>query len=330
MSQPRSTVLVTGANGFVGARLCRVFASHNCRVIAGVRKSADLSQLDGIPVEYRYGDITLPETLPSMVKDIDILVHNAGVVKVKKEKTFFDVNEGGTRSLLEAVANHCPSIQKVVYISSLAMMGPSVPGTPMTEDALPNPLTAYARSKMLGEKVALSYTDKFNVLAVRPPGVYGPGDKEIFTFFQTVNRHIKPFIGDVSRRIQLVHVDDLCRGIYLAATSDTKSGQSYFVAEKNSYSMKELIGLLTLAAGTFAIGLPVPGPVFELIALISKLAFKTVGAVPMLTPEKADELLGNWEVSTEKAKRDFGYESHIAFADGAKETYEWYRKEGWL
>ena len=330
MSDSKPSVLITGANGFVGARLCLVFLDNGCDVIAGVRKTANLDQLKDLPVQHRYGDVTKPETLPEMVTRVDYIVHNAGVVKVKKERTFFDVNENGTRSLMEAVAKHNPSVKKLVYISSLAAMGPSEAGQPLTEDATPRPLTAYARSKLQGEKVAMSYADRINVVAVRPPGVYGPGDREIFTFFQTVNRRVKPYLGDTSRTIQLVHVDDLCRGIYLAATGDSPSGQAYFIAENRAYTMKELMALLEKACGKSGFPLIIPGPLFKLIAFISKMAFRLVGATPMLTPEKADELLGSWEVSTEKAKRAFGFESAISFEKGAKETFEWYKQEGWL
>ena len=247
MPDSKPIVLVTGANGFVGARLCRLFLDEGFRVIAGVRKTANLSQLEKLEVEYRYGDVTQPETLPEMVAGANYIVHNAGVVKAKKERTFFEVNEEGTGALMDAIVQHNPTLKRVVYISSLAAFGPSQIGHPLTEDSPPQPLTAYGRSKLQGEKRALSYADRVNVVAVRPPGVYGPGDREIFTFFQTVNNRIKPYIGNVSRILQLVHVDDLCRGIFLAATGSSASGEAYFIAERNGYTMKALIGMLETA-----------------------------------------------------------------------------------
>ena len=330
MPDSKPSVLITGANGFVGARLCRLFLDEGCRVIAGVRKTANLSQLEKLDVEYRYGDITRPETLPEMVSGVDYIVHNAGVVKAKRERTFFEVNEKGTRSLMEAIAQHNPLVKRVVYISSLAAFGPSQIGHPLTEDAPPQPLTAYGRSKLKGEQVALSFADRFNVVAVRPPGVYGPGDREILAFFQTVNNRIKPYIGNTGRMLQLVHVDDLCRGIYLAAIGGAATGEAYFIAEKNGYTMKQLIAMLEAAGGKKAFPLIIPGPLFRAIALISETVFKAVGATPMLTREKANELLASWEVSTEKARRELGYESRITFEQGARETYAWYKQEGWL
>ena len=57
---------------------------------------------------------------------------------------------------------------------------------------------------------------------------------------------------------------------------------------------------------------------------------KTLGKPPMFTVEKAREILGNWEVSTKKAKNELGFESEISFQEGATQTAAWYFKEGWL
>ena len=73
-----------------------------------------------------------------------------------------------------------------------------------------------------------------------------------------------------------------------------------------------------------------PGPVFRMVARVSDVVSRAVGAVPMLTPEKANELLASWEVATQKARTDIAFESQIPFEQGARETYEWYRRKGWL
>ncbi|MFH1374607.1 MAG: SDR family NAD(P)-dependent oxidoreductase [bacterium] len=324
------SVLITGANGFVGSRLCRKFAQEGFRVLAGVRRTSDLSLLDELEVEFRYGDVTRPETLPDMVTGAEFIIHNAGVVKARHPKTFFTVNHTGTRSLFEAIAEHNRSVKKVIYISSLAAAGPSQHGQPLTEDDPPRPITAYGRSKLAGENIALSFANRINVLAVRPPGIYGPGDKEILSFFEVINRRIKPYIGNSERKLQLVHVDDLCHAVFLAVTNKTRPGETYFVAENRSYSLREMMTLLEQACGKKAYALHIPALLFRTIAGVSEFLFKVVGATPMLTREKAAELLASWEISTAKAQRDFGYKSQIPFEKGAAQTYKWYRREGWL
>ncbi len=330
MDGSKSTILITGANGFLGARLCRKFFAQGFSVVAGVRKSADLSLLGGLKVEYRYGDVTQVDTLPAMVKEVDYIVHSAGLVKAKEKRSFFDVNEGGTANLFGTIAKHNPEVKKVVYISSTAAAGPSRNGRPVTEDDPPNPITTYGHSKLAGEKAALSYSGRFNVVILRPTGIYGPGDKEIFPFFQAVYKGIRPFIGDSSHKQQLIQVDDLCEAVYFAVTRESPSGVVCFTAESQSYTVKELINLLAESCGKKGMALHIPAFLFYVAAFISQTIFTLVGKTPMLTKEKADELLASWEMSTKRAEEIFGFRSRIPFAQGARLTYDWYLKQGWL
>jgi nucleoside-diphosphate-sugar epimerase len=326
----QQSILVTGANGFIGSRLCELFLREGYRVVAGVRKSSDLTFLKSLPVEYRYGDITEPESIPAMVSGVDLIIHNAGLVKSTVRDTFFAVNARGTAQLMEGISRHNAGVRKVVLISSLAAAGPSIGNRPLTEKDAPHPVTVYGESKLAGEQEFLMFRDQLSLVILRPSGVYGPGDKEAFTFFQTAAKGIRPYFGDTSRKLQLVHVDDLCRAVLCAVRKDVRSGEAYFIAEKTPYSLAELIGLVSTASGRRGIPIFVPGPLFRLIAAVAEYSLKLVGSVPMLTREKANELLASWEISTDKAKRELGFESLIPFGDGAKQTFAWYREHGWL
>ncbi len=330
MNQSDSSILITGANGFVGAQLCRKFLDSGFQVIAGVRKTADLAMLQGLKVDYRYGDLTSAKSLIDMVKDVDYVIHNAGVVKAKKKQRFFDVNQKGTANLFEAISRHNPNVKKVIYVSSLAAAGPTKDGRPVTESDKPNPITSYGSSKLAGEAAALSYQDKFNVLSIRPPAIYGPGDKEVFPFFEAVYKGIHPYIGDSSRKLQLVEVGDLCQAFYLAITKETPSGEICFVAESEAYSMKQLIEMMAEACGKGGFRLYIPAFLLYAAAFVVQTLSAIVGSTPMLSLEKAKEILSSWEVSTSKAKKLFEFSSSVSFEDGARATYDWYLKHGWL
>ncbi|MFH1685973.1 MAG: NAD-dependent epimerase/dehydratase family protein [bacterium] len=324
------SVLITGANGFVGTRLCLRLLGEGYRVTAGVRRTSDLTSLARMDLEYRYGDINDPNSLGEMVTGVDYIVHNAGLTKARHPDDFTRVNVEGTKSLMAAVKAHNPQLKRLVYVSSVAATGPSEPHQARSEADQPQPITQYGRSKLAGEQAALAYSRDFPVTAIRPPGVYGPGDREIFSFFQTVYRGLKPLIGDPNRRLNLVHVDDLCRGLALALADKETSGEVFHIAEDRAYSMIELVTLLQQGCGRRAFNLKLPGGLFRLIAAVSEGVFKLFGRTPMLTREKADELLASWEVSVEKAHELLGYRSRIPFAQGAVETYQWYLKNGWL
>jgi nucleoside-diphosphate-sugar epimerase len=91
-----------------------------------------------------------------------------------------------------------------------------------------------------------------------------------------------------------------------------------------------MIDILQDASGRWALPLYVPSGIFRVIAAVSEGVFRVVGATPMLTREKAGELLAEWEVDVTRAKQELAFEATIPFAQGAKETFAWYRQEGWL
>nr|MBN2277797.1 NAD-dependent epimerase/dehydratase family protein [candidate division Zixibacteria bacterium] len=325
----KKSILITGANGFVGSRLCRQMIAGGYHVIAGVRDGCDASLIDDLKLDYRFGDILHPETLAGMVDGVDYIIHNAGVVKVKNPEMFFTVNQTGTINILNAAKTNS-RLKKLVYISSMAASGPSQPGYPRTEDMKPEPVTVYGRSKLAGEQEVLRESNRINSVILRPSGVYGPGDKEMYAFFGVLNNRIKPYLGNLRRRIQLVHVDDLALAAAKALKADTVSGSIYFVAEGRSYSYYQLVKNLRKAVGRSGLPIYIPGFMLKITALVSERTMKLLGKVPMFTTDKAKELLGNWEVSVVRAGNDLGFEAEISFPEGARETVYWYRDEGWL
>lgn len=324
------SVLITGANGFIGSRLCLTFLRQGYKVIAGIRQTADRKLLDGLAVQYRYGDMTDPSTLPAMVADVDYIIHNAGIVKAKAREQFFHVNGQGSANLMAAVAQYNPNVQRVVYVSSQAVSGPSIHGRPVTEADEPHPVTTYGESKRAGEEATIAYKDSLNVVIIRPAGVYGPGDREVFSFFQIANLRLRIYFGDTSRKVQMVHVDDLCEGIMKATVTETRSGSIYHIAEKQAYTIQELVDMMQTASGRSAITLRVSANLFRRIAAISERTARLFGATPMLTVEKCNELLDTWELDVSKAKDELRFESAIPFPKGAADTYAWYKEHGWL
>jgi len=325
----QETVLITGANGFVGSRLCARLLDDGYRVIAGVREGCDIALIDELDLEYRFGDVTIPETLPPMVAEVDYIVHNAGLVKTENPDDFFRVNQVGTKNVIEAAAEET-TLKKFIYISSMAAAGPSGKGRPRTEDDPPQPLTEYGRSKLAGERRVLARSETVNATILRPSGVYGPGDKEMFAFFNMLNNRLKPYLGNSRRKIQLVHVDDLAAAVAKSMTASTESGSIYFVAESQSYEYRALLKILGRAIGRICLPFYLPGRLLLQVAAISEKFTRGRGRPPMFTVDKARELLADWEVSVEKARREIGFESQITFAQGAAETAGWYRMEGWM
>ncbi|MFQ5608094.1 MAG: NAD-dependent epimerase/dehydratase family protein [Candidatus Zixiibacteriota bacterium] len=325
------TVLVTGANGFIGSRLCMSLVAHGFNVVAGVRENADLRRLENLDVTYARGDITCPESLPEMISGMDTVIHNAGLIKARKPSRIFEVNTRGSEELYAACLRS-ETVRRFVFVSSLAAAGPSN-GKPRSETDFPAPVTRYGLSKLKAEEALLRQSkqhSRINLQIVRPPGVYGPGDREVFKFFQTLNRGIRPLVGNVKRRLNLVYVDDLAEGISRLIEHEAPSGNIYFLAETASYSFEELIGHIGAAVGRKGIPLPVPGWALKTLGAVTQAGAGLIGATPMLTLEKAKEILHSWEVNSASARADFDFSPAISFPEGARLTVAWYRDHGWL
>lgn len=323
------TVTITGANGFIGSRVCRLLAAngYNIRIIC--RETSDLRLLADIPYTKIIADITDPESLPQAVAHTDYIIHLAGLVKAKKADDYFRVNQGGTVNLLNAVKNHNLELKKFVLISSLAAFGPSTDRL-RREDDPPNPLTTYGRSKLAGEESIQAYTDIIPITVLRPPGVYGPGDTEIFTLFDIVNKGFKPYMKGGHNKIQMIYVDDLAMAIKLAMEKPESRGRAYQVADVEPHSSREMLNIIAELLGKKGIGITIPGWLLNFIALLSELYFKLIGHTPHFSREKVRELTTNWELDVSRAKKELGFEAGVNFKTGAAHTIEWYRREGWL
>jgi nucleoside-diphosphate-sugar epimerase len=323
------TVLVTGANGFIGSRLCRLLAASGYDIRILCRETSDLSLLKDIPYSKFIGDVTQPESLSAAVSGVDYIIHSAGLIKAKNAKAFFRVNQHGTLALLNAVKNNNLGLKKFVLVSSVAAAGPAA-GTPRKEEDPPQPLTTYGRSKLAGEEALTAFYDLFPITIIRPPAVYGPGDKAILTLFDTVNKGFKPYMAGGRNLVQMVYVDDLILAIKIAMESDRSSGEAYFIAETEAHTVREMMDIMGTQLGKKGLGIYIPLWLLNIIAFVSETFFKLIGRAPLFSREKVRELTADWALDVSKARDQLEFETAVDFRTGAQNTIEWYRREGWL
>jgi nucleoside-diphosphate-sugar epimerase len=323
------TVLVTGANGFIGSRVCGLLAASGYTVRILCRETSDLSLLKDIPYAKFIGDITRPETLPAAIIGVDYIIHLAGLVKANTKAAFFEVNQNGTAALLNAVKNTNLELRKFVLVSSAAASGPSF-GTPRKESDPPNPITTYGRSKLAAEEALSPFYDLFPITVIRPPAVYGPGDREILAMFKIVNSGLRPHMAGGGNLVQMVFVDDLARGIKDAMESGKSAGETYFIAESEAHTVRDMMAIMAGLLGKKGIGVTIPRWLLNILAFFSEMIFKAVGKTAMFSREKVRELTDDWALDVSKARDHFGFETAVDFRSGATTTIDWYRREGWL
>jgi len=329
--QPDSvkTVLVTGANGFIGSRICGILAASGYAVRIIKRSTSDLSLLKDIPVEPMTGDITDPESLKAAVTGVDYIIHLAGLIKARSEAEFMRVNQQGVLNLLNAVKNNNLNLKKFVLVSSVAAAGPAG-GRPRKESDPPAPLTAYGRSKLAGEQSAKPFFDLLPLIIIRPPAVYGPGDKAIFSLFEMAAKGIKPLLGGGKNKAQMIYVDDLARAIIMAMESERGNGQAFFIAEQKSNTVAELMDIMSHRVNRRCLPIYIPRWLVMVCAFFSEKFSKLFGKAPLFSLDKARELMADWELDVSAARDILGFEAEVDFNAGAERAVNWYRREGWL
>ena len=320
-------ILITGATGFVGSHLVEALGRRGIAARALVRATSDRSVLREHGVGAVVGDLGDVESLRRAVDGAGTILHLAAATRALGPGGFDAVNAGGTRRLLEALDTE-PATRRLVYLSSLAAVGPAG-DRPVEPGDQPRPLTAYGRSKLAGERAVLEQPG-LRAVVLRAPAVYGPGDRDLLTFFQLANRGILPVLGSRRRRLQMVHARDLAAAILQAAEVENAVG-TFHIAEPRAYSWDEVLDAVAEAVGRRGVKIPVPAPVVTAAGAAAGAVGRWTGRAGIFDRDKAVEMLADsWLCETGAAREAFGFEASIALTDGFRETAQWYRAAGWL
>lgn len=324
-------VLVTGGTGFIGSHLVEALLQKGVGVRCLLRKTSDRNWLKNLPIEAVYGDCRDKNSLKEAVHGVDQIFHLAGVTKAIHEKTFFEVNAQGTENLILACLKNNPHIKKFIHLSSQAAAGPCLKGDKMRESDPCAPISAYGRSKQMGEELALSYASHLPILILRPCAVYGPRERDIYQFFKLLTKRIKLSLSGMEQHISLCYVEDVIRAILLASQSQQPSGEIFFISDGQDYRLDEIEDILAKVIGINPYSFRLPKWTMVEMASFSELISKITKKPSLLNRGKMEEILQkNWVCDITKAKTAFGFEPQIPFEQGAKLTYEWYKKENWL
>jgi nucleoside-diphosphate-sugar epimerase len=321
--------LVTGATGFVGSHVVDVLAARGDDVVVLARSAERAAPLARLGARVALGKLDDDAALAAAVAGADVVYHLAGLTAAVSEADYHRVNEDGTRRLVQAVRAASPG-PRLVYVSTQAVLGPSVPGQALDEGAPCRPLTAYGRSKLAGEAVVRA-AEGLAWAIVRPPAVYGPRDREFLKMFQLVRTGFAPVFGSGAQQLSLVYAPDLAEAIVRAGTTPAAAGQTYHAAHAEVVTTRELAMAVGRAVGRTPLVVPVPGAVATpIVSLIGWIAAAR-GRLSTLNADKMAEFLAPaWVLSSAKAERELGWRAGHGLAEGARHTAAWYREAGWL
>jgi nucleoside-diphosphate-sugar epimerase len=305
------TVALTGATGFIGARLAARLRADGWRVRSLVRPTADRRRLAGLEREEVPGTLTDAASLQRLVQGVTAVVHCAGAVRGATPAAFEQSNVIGLTRLVETVAAQVPP-PRLLALSSLAARHPE--------------LSPYAASKQQGEQALIAAAGKTPWLILRPPAVYGPGDRELLPLFRGMGWGLAPRPGPPAARFSLLYVDDLAAAVaqWLARSEPVQGIFELHDGRVGGYGWNDVVTVVAQLRKRRVWELPVPATVLGWLAQGSVLAARIGGYAPMLTPGKVRELRHpDWVCDNAALSGALGWTPRVTLAEGLRRTLGW-------
>ena len=304
-------VAVTGATGFVGSRIVRALTGSGWQVRILARHMPTAALSPGACLEVVLGDLTDQSALQTLVRNADLVIHVAGIVKARHPADFRAVNEGGTIGVLTALATANPTA-RLIHISSITAREPQ--------------LSPYAASKNAGEAAVERLAGGRNWVILRPPAVYGPGDLEILPLFKAAATGFCPYPAAPNARVSLIHVDDLAGAVTALAAASAWPGRRYEVSDGQDHGWDSILDALADAIGRSVKGYRLPKPLLYPIAGASQLLQAIRGNIRVLSLAKIPELYHpDWVAHGPQLRDEIGFRAKFNLAAGFRDTVDWYR-----
>ena len=306
MSEQPLSMLVTGANGFVGRALCASLVSHGHKVRGAVRRS-DVMVSQSVE-RVSVGEISNQTDWSASLSGVDTIIHLAARVHVMNEtsnnplEAFRAANVHGTEHLARSAA--ALGVKRLVFVSSIKVNGEvTLQGAKFTEDGQAAPQDPYAVSKWQAEQALrrVAQNAGLEIVIIRPPLVYGPGVKANFAALMRAVQGGWPLaLGSVQNRRSLVALDNLVDLILTCVAHPKAANQTFLVSDGNDLSTTELVRGLARAANMPARLMPVP--VWALRA----------GATLLGMEGEVQRLCGNLQVDISKARNLLGWNPPVS------------------
>ena len=302
-------IALTGATGFVGRAVVSALLAKHYQVSALVR---DLTKAN-LPFELRsvQGDLQNGAALDDLTKGADVVIHVAGVTGALTRGDFFVANEQGSRAIAEAATRN--GVKRFVHISSLAAREPE--------------LSIYGASKSAGEAAVETFRAKMSVVILRPPAVYGPGDRGTLPLLRSLTQSFAVIPSSSMSRFSLIYVDDLARIIMEAAGATRTGVVELDDGQRQGHDWRELAHIASVSEQKSVAPIFLPKSVAMSVAAIVEAIGRITGRLPFVSPDKIKQLyFADW------VSRGEGWplKEPVGFARGLSMTLDWYRKEQWL
>ena len=301
-------VAVTGATGFLGRHLVRSLAEDGWTVRILARRDVLCPEWRGLAPQVVVGDVHDPAALQRLCAGADVVVHAAGLIKARDRAAYDAVNRDGARATALAADG---AGARMILVSSLAAREPR--------------LSDYAASKRAGEDAARAVLGG-RLSVVRPPAIYGPGDRETLPVFAAAQAWpFLPVFGSRAR-LCLIQVEDAAAQIAALAAAPRAGVFALSDARREGYGWAEVMTAAAAAVGRRPRLIAIPHWTIRLAAHMC--AFLTGGRA-IFGPGKAREMLHpDWSVAVDEVLAV--PPPRFGLAEGFAQAVVWYRRRGWI
>jgi len=310
-----ASVALTGATGFIGRTVLRHLTASN-RPVRALYRAPQRGQLPSLTgVSWVAGALEDEASLERLVRGTEAVVHCAGRVRGVSRPHFDAINVDGVARLASVAARQSPP-PRILLISSLAARAPE--------------LSPYAASKRGGEEALADARGDVAWSILRPPAVYGPGDRELLPLLQWMGRGLAPVLGPPNARFSLLYVDDLARAALCWLESGCRERRRFELhdGQPAGYSWTELAARIAEFTGGSMRRLRVPGGALHAAAAVNAALARVFGYDPMLTPGKVRELRHpDWVCDNEALTRAVGWKPEVGLERGLELTLGWRRRD---
>lgn len=324
--------LVTGASGFIGSAVVRRLLDEGMAVRVLVRQKEVPLNLKGLSVERVTGDIRDPLVRKQALRGCGALFHMAADYRlwVPNPETMYRTNVEATRGIvMEAAA---AGLERIVYCSSVAVLGHEKQRKPANEDtpsAVDQMVGHYKRSKFLAEESVrdLIEENEAPVVIINPTAPVGPGDvKPTPTGRMVLDAFCGRMPAYVNTGLNLVHVDDVAQGAWLAFTKG-EIGERYILGGEN-VRMRELLRMVARLAGRTAPLIRLSTRMLYPLALVMEGLAHRSGKEPLIHREVLRMAHRPMFFSSQKARDLLGYTSRPA-ETAIADAVQWFERNGY-
>lgn len=268
-----------------------------------VRDPTRATQLAACGVELIEGDLDNIDALAQLTTGCQAVVHAAGAVRGNCQADFDRVNVAGTAAIVDMLRQH-ETPPRLLLVSSITAGQPQ--------------LSWYGQSKHNAEQL-LHAQPELDWVILRPPAVYGPGDKEMLPIFRTMHRGLATVPGSPDARTSLIYVADLVEAIIACLDSGAARHQTLSLDDgrEGGYSWHEMAGIAGEHWSRRVRLWQVPRWLLDLVAAVNSRLAGITGRAPMLTPPKLRELRHpDWVMDNQAITQATGWTPRVQLREG--------------